>query len=157
MLIHLCILIFLLSSRYCNSHNLAVSPQGGNTGLVGGSVPVYDEIILSTALMNNILTFDSISGKCENGGVFFLYYVSLHSGLTPFCLVRYFDLPGRLYSGEPVPLPGGERLHHATRSGGKRQLPHWWKCGNQCRRPPAAAIRLLTWDCAGSGSGTLHK
>lgn len=26
-------------------------------------MPVYDEIVLSTALMNNILTFDSISGK----------------------------------------------------------------------------------------------
>lgn len=48
--------------RYCSSRNLAVNPQGGNTGLVGGSVPVYDEIILSTALMNNVLTFDSISG-----------------------------------------------------------------------------------------------
>lgn len=51
------------SCRYCNNHNLAVNPQGGNTGLVGGSVPVYDEIILSTALMSNICTFDSISGK----------------------------------------------------------------------------------------------
>ncbi len=52
--------------RYCNSRNLAVNPQGGNTGLVGGSVPVYDEIVLSTALMNNILTFDSISGGSWN-------------------------------------------------------------------------------------------
>lgn len=57
--------------RYCNSRNLAVNPQGGNTGLVGGSVPVYDEIILSTALMNNILTFDNISGilTCQAGCV----------------------------------------------------------------------------------------
>lgn len=43
-----------------------MNPQGGNTGLVGGSVPVYDEIILSTALMKNIHTFDSISGKSKN-------------------------------------------------------------------------------------------
>lgn len=56
---------------YCNSRNLAVSPQGGNTGLVGGSVPVYDEIILSTSLMNKILNFDSISGvlTCQAGCV----------------------------------------------------------------------------------------
>ena len=47
---------------YCNSRNLAVVPQGGNTGLVGGSVPVFDEIILSTALMNKIIDFDSLSG-----------------------------------------------------------------------------------------------
>ncbi|XP_054469964.1 D-2-hydroxyglutarate dehydrogenase, mitochondrial isoform X1 [Anoplopoma fimbria] len=57
--------------KYCNGRNLAVNPQGGNTGLVGGSVPVYDEVILSTALMNNILTFDSISGilTCQAGCV----------------------------------------------------------------------------------------
>ncbi|XP_056915505.1 D-2-hydroxyglutarate dehydrogenase, mitochondrial [Takifugu flavidus] len=57
--------------KYCNSRNLAVNPQGGNTGLVGGSVPVYDEIILSTALMNHIRSFDSISGilTCQAGCV----------------------------------------------------------------------------------------
>lgn len=57
--------------RYCNSRNLAVNPQGGNTGLVGGSVPVYDEIILSTSLMNNVLSFDSVSGilTCQAGCV----------------------------------------------------------------------------------------
>ncbi|XP_027856197.1 D-2-hydroxyglutarate dehydrogenase, mitochondrial isoform X1 [Xiphophorus couchianus] len=56
---------------YCQSRNLAVNPQGGNTGLVGGSVPVYDEIILSTSLMNNILSFDKISGilTCQAGCV----------------------------------------------------------------------------------------
>lgn len=49
--------------RYCNERNLAVNPQGGNTGLVGGSVPVFDEIILSTALMNQVISFDNVSGK----------------------------------------------------------------------------------------------
>jgi hypothetical protein len=29
--------------RYCNERSIAVVPQGGNTGLVGGSVPVHDE------------------------------------------------------------------------------------------------------------------
>ena len=28
--------------KYCNERKLAVVPQGGNTGLVGGSVPVHD-------------------------------------------------------------------------------------------------------------------
>lgn len=31
--------------KYCNSRCLAVVPQGGNTGLVGGSVPVFDEVM----------------------------------------------------------------------------------------------------------------
>ncbi|KAK5646932.1 hypothetical protein RI129_005396 [Pyrocoelia pectoralis] len=54
---------------FCNQHRLAVCPQGGNTGLVGGSVPVFDEIVLSTSLMNNIISIDNISGVvvCEAG------------------------------------------------------------------------------------------
>lgn len=48
--------------RYCNAKKLAVCPQGGNTGLVGGSVPVFDEIVLSTQLMNNIQKIDELSG-----------------------------------------------------------------------------------------------
>eukprot|EP00002_Diphylleia_rotans_P024418 TRINITY_DN4820_c0_g1_i2.p1 TRINITY_DN4820_c0_g1~~TRINITY_DN4820_c0_g1_i2.p1 ORF type:complete len:262 (+),score=42.30 TRINITY_DN4820_c0_g1_i2:256-1041(+) len=57
--------------KYCNENKLAVVPQGGNTGLVGGSVPVYDEIILSTSLMNQIISFDPISGilVCQSGCV----------------------------------------------------------------------------------------
>lgn len=47
---------------HCNSRKLAVVPQGGNTGLVGGSVPVFDEIILSLANMNKIRHFDPVSG-----------------------------------------------------------------------------------------------
>lgn len=31
--------------------------------MVGGSVPVFDEIILSTALMNQVISFHDVSGK----------------------------------------------------------------------------------------------
>ncbi|KAL8897768.1 MAG: hypothetical protein Q9192_002421 [Flavoplaca navasiana] len=48
--------------KYCNSNMLAVVPQGGNSGLVGGSVPVYDEIVVSTSRMNKIRSFDPIAG-----------------------------------------------------------------------------------------------
>lgn len=40
-----------------------MNPQGGNTGMVGGSVPVFDEVILSTALMNQVISFHDVSGK----------------------------------------------------------------------------------------------
>ncbi|XP_027180078.1 D-2-hydroxyglutarate dehydrogenase, mitochondrial isoform X1 [Coffea eugenioides] len=55
--------------KYCNSRRLAVVPQGGNTGLVGGSVPVFDEVIINVGLMRNILSFDKVSGVlvCEAG------------------------------------------------------------------------------------------
>lgn len=49
--------------RYCNEHKLAVVPQGGNTGLVGGSIPVFDEIVISMSRMNTIHAFDDMSGS----------------------------------------------------------------------------------------------
>ena len=44
--------------KYCNERMLAVVPQGGNTGLVGGSVPLHDEVVISTKKMNQIFGFD---------------------------------------------------------------------------------------------------
>ncbi|ORX46305.1 FAD-binding domain-containing protein [Hesseltinella vesiculosa] len=48
--------------QYCNEQKLAVVPQGGNTSLAGGSVPIFDEIILSMRHMNRIRSFDNVSG-----------------------------------------------------------------------------------------------
>eukprot|EP00127_Corallochytrium_limacisporum_P001355 Clim_evm11s53 gene=Clim_evmTU11s53 len=57
--------------KYCNERNLAIVPQGGNTGLVGGSVPVHDEIVLTMNRMNHIIDFDEVNGvvTCEAGCV----------------------------------------------------------------------------------------
>ncbi|XP_018569933.1 D-2-hydroxyglutarate dehydrogenase, mitochondrial [Anoplophora glabripennis] len=56
---------------FCNDNNLAVCPQGGNTGLVGGQLPVFDEIVISTELMNEIISLDDNSGVvvCQAGCV----------------------------------------------------------------------------------------
>jgi D-2-hydroxyglutarate dehydrogenase len=48
--------------RHCNARSLAVCPQGGNTGLVGGSVPVFDEVVLSTSRMRQIMDVDPDAG-----------------------------------------------------------------------------------------------
>ncbi|VDK31280.1 unnamed protein product [Gongylonema pulchrum] len=55
--------------RHCYSRRLAVVPQSGNTGLVGGSVPVYDEVIVSLRKLNKRFTFDPHSGllDCDAG------------------------------------------------------------------------------------------
>lgn len=55
--------------HYCNSRRLAIVPQGGKTGLVGGSVPVYDEVIINLASMDKIISLDKVSGIliCEAG------------------------------------------------------------------------------------------
>ncbi|ODO02013.1 D-lactate dehydrogenase [Cryptococcus wingfieldii CBS 7118] len=48
--------------KYCYESNLAIVPQGGNTGLVGGSNPVHDEIILNLSNLSQIRSFDPVSG-----------------------------------------------------------------------------------------------
>jgi FAD/FMN-containing dehydrogenase len=48
--------------EYCHHHHIALVPQGGNTGLVGGSLPGLadrDEILLSTKRMRRELTVDT--------------------------------------------------------------------------------------------------
>ncbi|KDE06068.1 hypothetical protein MVLG_03620 [Microbotryum lychnidis-dioicae p1A1 Lamole] len=56
---------------YCYKHRIAIVPQGGNTGLVGGGVPVYDELILSTEGMKEVRHFDEVSGilTCDGGAI----------------------------------------------------------------------------------------
>ncbi|KAJ1970411.1 D-lactate ferricytochrome c oxidoreductase, partial [Dimargaris xerosporica] len=67
---------------YCHQQHLAVVPQGGNTGVVGGSVSVYDEIVLSLSRLNQIRTFDPISGAlvCDAGCIL----QSLDTFLAPY-------------------------------------------------------------------------
>ena len=47
--------------KYCNDKMIAINPQGGNTGLVGGSVPVFDEVVIALGKMNKIRSFDNVS------------------------------------------------------------------------------------------------
>lgn len=55
--------------KYCNANKIAVVPQGGNTGLVGCSVPIFDEIIINLSKMNKIISHDEITSTlhCEAG------------------------------------------------------------------------------------------
>ncbi|KAH8100633.1 FAD-binding domain-containing protein [Cristinia sonorae] len=48
--------------KYCNERGIGIVPQGGNTGLVGGGVPLQDEVILSLGNMNKVRSFDPVSG-----------------------------------------------------------------------------------------------
>lgn len=48
--------------RYCNKRSLAVVPQGGNTGLVGGAVPETGEIVLCLEKMRRLLAYDEYAG-----------------------------------------------------------------------------------------------
>ncbi len=62
--------------RHCHARHLAVVPQGGNTGLVGGSVPIADEIILSTSAMN-IHAFDQVCVCVQLGSIIMIIIITL--------------------------------------------------------------------------------
>ncbi|KAH7709318.1 Protein F54D5.12 [Aphelenchoides avenae] len=57
--------------RHCYARRLAIVPQAGNTNLVGGAVPVFDEIVLSTKRLNRHYHLDVDSGilTCDAGFV----------------------------------------------------------------------------------------
>jgi len=55
--------------RYCNERHIGIVPQGGNTGLVGGSIPISSqEIVLSLEKMNTIQEDDDDSGIVLRAG-----------------------------------------------------------------------------------------
>ncbi|KAG0343673.1 hypothetical protein BG004_005101 [Podila humilis] len=124
--------------KYCNDNMLAVVPQGGNTGLVGGGVPVFDEIILSTANMNSVRSFDNVSGAlvCDAGCILEVldnylaergYIMPLDLGAKGSChiggnvatnagglrLLRYGSLHGTVLGLEVV-LPDGTILDNLS-------------------------------------------
>lgn len=51
----------------CRRHGVAVVPQGGNTGLVGGSVPMHGEILVSTRRLDRIEHVDPLGHTLAAG------------------------------------------------------------------------------------------
>lgn len=47
----------------CNTARVAVVPQGGNTGLVGGSVPLHGELVLDLRRLDTIGSVDARTGQ----------------------------------------------------------------------------------------------
>ena len=47
--------------KICADHNIAITPQGGNTGLVGGQIPFGDEILLSLKRMRRIREIEPLN------------------------------------------------------------------------------------------------
>jgi FAD/FMN-containing dehydrogenase len=57
--------------KLASAHAIALVPQGGNTGLVGGQTPHHGEVVLSTRRMDRIRDLDAASNTmtCEAGVV----------------------------------------------------------------------------------------
>ncbi|KAH9064059.1 FAD-binding domain-containing protein [Lactarius vividus] len=92
--------------KWCHERRIGVVPQGGNTGLVGGSVPIEDELILSLGNMSKVRSFDPVSGSCQIGG-----NVSTNAG--GLRLLRYGSLHGSVLGLEVV-LPDGTILDNLS-------------------------------------------
>ncbi|KAI1952743.1 D-lactate ferricytochrome c oxidoreductase [Ophidiomyces ophidiicola] len=106
--------------QYCNENKLAVVPQGGNTGLVGGGVPVFDEIVVNMSRMNRIRSFD------ENSGV-----VSVDAGVILETAEKYLADRNHIF---PLDLGAKGSCHVggnlATNAGGLRLLRYGSLHGN---------------------------
>jgi hypothetical protein len=78
--------------KWCWERRIGVVPQGGNTGLVGGSVPLHDEVIVSLGNMSKVRSFDPISGQRASG-----FWPRHHSKLL-MSQVSWLRMLGAFYS-----------------------------------------------------------
>ncbi|RUP08311.1 hypothetical protein BC936DRAFT_140139, partial [Jimgerdemannia flammicorona] len=141
--------------KYCNDNRLAVVPQGGNTGLVGGSVPVFDEIIISTQGMNKIRSFDAVSGAlvCDAGCVL----QSLDEYLAERGFIMPLDLGAKgrycilFVFGRELPrnfdflMPALVTPHYKLQYRWERCYECWWFA--------AASIWIIARHCLRFGGG----
>ena len=99
---------------YCNQRKLAVVPQGGRTGLVGGSVPVHDEVILNTQRMNRIIGFD------ESYGIVSAEAGCILSDVQDYAKIRGYEVPIDLGAKGSCFIGG----NLATNAGGIKFIRH---------------------------------
>ena len=98
----------------CNAAGIAVVPQGGNTGLVGGGVPRGGEVIVSLTRLTDIADFDLVASE-----------VTVGAGVTLATLQDFAREHGRAFgvdlaSRQSATIGG----MIATNAGGIRVLRH---------------------------------
>ncbi|XP_065903226.1 D-2-hydroxyglutarate dehydrogenase, mitochondrial-like [Dysidea avara] len=106
--------------KHCSERNLAVVTQGGNTGLVGGSTPVFDEVVIALSSMNRVLSVDELSGilVCEAGCIL--------ESLSSMVMDKGFVMPLDLAAKGSCQIGGNA----ATNAGGIRLMRYGSLHGN---------------------------
>ncbi|HSA48632.1 MAG TPA: FAD-binding oxidoreductase [Yinghuangia sp.] len=96
----------------CNAAGVPVVPQGGNTGLVGGGIPLNGEVVLSLTGLDRLDPVDTDAMQVTaQAGVSLQRVADAHPG---------FDLPVRIASRHSATVGGAI----ATNAGGLRVLRH---------------------------------
>ena len=97
--------------KYCNEHNIAVTPRGAGTGLCGGCVPIEGGIIISTEKMKKVLEVDVTN-----------LTATLEPGVLLMEFPKYLEGTGLFYPpdpGEKTATIGGNVM---TNAGGMRAV-----------------------------------
>ncbi|CAB4869705.1 unannotated protein [freshwater metagenome] len=95
----------------CAQHGAAIVPQGGNTGLVGASVPRNGEVVLSTTRLTRCDPVDTTSGQVTVGAGLTLAVVRDHARSAGFDLaVDFAARDSATIGGAVATNAGGSRV-----------------------------------------------
>ncbi|KAI5121323.1 hypothetical protein M0805_003790 [Coniferiporia weirii] len=97
--------------RWCWEKRIGVVPQGGNTGLVGGSVPLDNELVINLGNMSKVRSFDSTTGILVADAGCVLESLSEH--IAPYNYIMPLDLGAKgscMIGGNVATNAGGLRL-----------------------------------------------
>ena len=97
--------------RYCNDHQIAVTPRGAGTGLCGGCVAVHGGVVLSTEKMKKVLEVDTRNMTA-----------TVEPGVLLMEFPKYLEGTGLFYPpdpGEKTATMGGNAM---TNAGGMRAV-----------------------------------
>ena len=122
--------------RWCAGHGVALVPQGGNTGLVGGGVPLDGEVVLSLRRLDHLGAVEPAAAQVTVGAGATLEAVQRHAGQAGLELAVDLAARGTATVGGMV----------ATNAGGTRVL----------RRGPMRAQVAGVEAVLGDGSVVSH-
>jgi FAD/FMN-containing dehydrogenase len=104
---------------WCATEGVAVVPQGGNTGLVGGGVPLHGEIVLATTRLGDIGPVDAADGRLTAGaGVTLAAVHEAARGAGWDYAIDFASRDGATFGGTIATNAGGTRVfrHGMTRA-----------------------------------------
>ncbi|THH03002.1 hypothetical protein EW145_g6613 [Phellinidium pouzarii] len=100
--------------KWCWEKRIGVVPQGGNTGLVGGSVPLGNELIINLGNMSKVRSFDPTTGilVADAGCVLeaLSEYIAPHNYVMPLDLGAKGRQVDCMIGGNVATNAGGLRL-----------------------------------------------